>query len=302
MPPLRIVLLGLALAGALGCSKPPEPAFRDASEADAALRKLCKTEYQFDVVTNAVGKTLWLYLPLEKPIFEFALKDKPPEEKENKEQRGAPPAWMVLSFDSQFREKTFFIEYDIVEATKPSRPYHESVSPTFTETFTEAENHLLTAVTRTHFELKDPKAAPDFVVLVIADVLKGVAVKETFALEDLKKVSVDALPQEEFMKRFLQESFGLKGLVGDKRGLSLDYKEVAWSAFLSEQITNRVYFKFQQSDFPPGPDAGDEVLKIVAQTVGDYQFNDFGQVKLTDLRAKKEYLFQKEQLKTFAPQ
>ena len=296
----KIVFLTLAIiSAAMGCSKPPEPRFKDASEADASLRKLCKDEYRYDIVTNAVGKTLWIYLPLEKPIFEFALKEKPGEPKGPANQPAAP-AWVILSFDSQFHDKAFFIEYDIVEGTKPSRPRHESVTPNFTETFSEAENHLITAVSRTHFEIKDAKTAPDFVVMVIADVTRGLAIKETFALEDLKKVAVEALPQEEFVKRFIQESFGLKGLVGDKNGASLEYKEVNWPDFLSDQIINRVYFKFQQSDFPPGPDAGDEVLALVAQTVGDYQFNDFEQVKLTDLRAKKDYLFQKEQLKTFA--
>ncbi len=284
----------------MGCSPPAAPPPPPNPLAiDQRFKELCHSEYQLPAIkTLRAGRTLWVYLPMEKPIFELKISEEneaspvPPPSKPP----ASPPPWSILYLKTEFREKTFFIEYDLIPSTKSAAG--DGVSPEHTKEFADAESHLVEAVSRVYFDAK-PGEEVDFVVFVIADIKTGIAVKETLYLEDLKRLSTESIPQEEFFQRFLQETWGKKSLVGDATGASLVAQGVSWGDFLSRQIENRIYFKYEKSDFPPGEDVEHEIMGQVAITVGVYNFTDFDSVKLHNLREKKTYDFRKDQLGTF---
>jgi|GEM_PF-1612319 len=73
--------------------------------------------------------------------------------------------------------------------------------------------------------------------------------------------------------------------------------EVTWPAFLSKQISQRVRYKFQNSQFPPKETPQSEILKVIATTMMVYDFHDFAAVVLNDLRTARAENFTRDQIK-----
>ncbi len=285
----------LFLAAWIGCTKTPPP-LNTASQAQVKFTKICQDEFQLTVLTNLIGNTLWIYVPFEKPIYDIA-RDETNEKQKEKISQAPPKRSSLLYIDGKTEDKSFHFEYDITPATKAAKPPGYSV--VYTEDFAKTQNNILTALTRSFFELKEDVKPPDFIVLVICDIKKGLEVKNTFNMEDLRQYTLGFLPQEEYLQRYLQDASGNKSFIGDTDGGYLDFKAVEWPDFLLKQIVNRVQFKYQSSDFPPGEDAESEILRIVQQVFKIYKFTDYRSVKLSDLLNKKEYSFDPAQLKTF---
>ena len=108
------------------------------------------------------------------------------------------------------------------------------------------------------------------------------------------------IPQEEFVLRNAVELRGDRNAIGDTQGRHLDYQEITWPKFLTQEILHRIRFKYQMSDFKPSEDDETEIITIAAQTLKAYPFSDFTSVKLHNLRTGKEFLFEKKLLETFA--
>ncbi len=252
-------------------------------------------EGKLDISTRRVGKTEWIYLALDEPIF-FLKSNKAGENPRNT----AMP-FSLLSLEATFEREAFRFEYDIVKDVMP--PEGGTYGYGYNEKYTYKRQLIYQGIQEIFFNLaedeKTKETAPVFFVIVIADIKNGVASKNTFYLPDFQLLMTGGIPFEEYYLRELSDVFGDENLIGDRTGRNLDVKEVTWADFLTTQMKNRIRFKFSHSDFKPQSDPDNEIVTIVANTLRYYPFRDFVAVDLYNRREKREMRFTKAQLKTY---
>lgn len=291
-PSLRhLLILGLVLALPLcGCSWKKDRPYTP-GEAETKLAAFCLKEGGLTITTRAVGKTQWVYLPLEEPLFGL----KPSPDTGARAERKATP-FALLSLEGTFNEKNeFSYTYDIVPDVLPAEP--TSYGMNYNEAYARRKQLLYQGLQETFFNM-DEKEAPKFFIIVIADITSGIAIKNTLYLRDLKEFMTGAI-YEEYYLRELSDVVGDKVLVGDKKGRALSYQDVLWAQYLTEQIKNRIRFKFTQSDFKPQADPEREIVSIAANALKLYPFDSYSGLRLYDRREKKERAWSREELKTY---
>ncbi|MBF0619969.1 MAG: hypothetical protein HQL19_07370, partial [Candidatus Omnitrophica bacterium] len=220
----------------------------------------------------------------------------------DKAQKKITPFYL-LSLDGNFDEKKFSFNFDVVPDVQPPDP--TTYGSSYNEEFARKRQLIYQALQDAFFNVKtnpgvDPQA-PIFTVIVVADITKGIATKTTMYLEDFKKYASAALPMDEYYMREHNEIIGREQLIGDKKGRALDYTEVTWGDFLTDQIKDRIRFKFTQSDFPPKSEPDNAIAVIAANTLSYYpSFTAYDNVYLYNIRAKKEKLYSKTEIKDLA--
>jgi len=141
---------------------------------------------------------------------------------------------------------------------------------------------------------------PDFYVIVLADIVTGLEVRTYIYLKDLLRGMTDLSFSEEYTRRLITDDpTGQTSIINDKTGRHLKTFDLTWPEFLTKQIVTRIKFKYAQSDFPPSDDTESEILKITAQTLNGYSFDEFSNVELTDLADNKSLVLDKTKLTTF---
>ena len=272
-----------------GCSKPAPP---QASffAAEKRFLEICREEFHYPIFTNSLNNTLWIYLPAEDSIIALAASPRQPAPAPS-----SSPAASLQHVKAKLSDGIFTIRYDILHTRKYSED--TGYSSVYSKKYQERQNNVFSAMSRA-FPDGDEKQIPDFFVLVIADIANGIKTESIFYFRDFKKaMSIPpSLPQEEFAKRYLSRLRGDPSIVGDRTGKHLNLEEMTWSEFLARQLENRIRFKYQQSSFPPSDDNVGEILKIVAELVSAYDFQDFQSVRLEDLASGQTYLADKSQL------
>ena len=118
-------------------------------------------------------------------------------------------------------------------------------------------------------------------------------------LNDYKLYRSEVITSDEYNMREISELYGDQKLVKDMEGKSLEIKPIKWSWFFIEQIKNRVNFKFLRSDFPPDKDMIIEIASIIADTFRYYQYVDYSNVLIKDLRENASYTFNRPQISSF---
>ena len=306
----------LILSSCFPISPPP---ITTLNEANQKFVQICKDEYKLNVSTKSYPNTIWIYLPSEDAIIDYkGTADGPKKSNTVSEKMG-------LNFiDSRFETDTFFVDYDI--SKDRSYPDSTGLASSYTDAYQTKQNGILTALFRTYSDLEeipgdrdfvDSKSEiqrekfiksymttdnpPDFIVLVIADIKKGIAIKTIFYFQDFKYYMAGGIPYDEFSKRNISELTGWAAIIDDYKGKHLDYHNVTWEEFIAKQIIQRVRFKYQQSGFKPGEDTEQEIMAIVAETIKAYKFEDFQTVKLLNLVTKTPYKFDRSQIETFTP-
>ncbi|MDP2653721.1 MAG: hypothetical protein Q8Q08_06790 [Candidatus Omnitrophota bacterium] len=313
-------LLFLVLAWG-GCDIPSPPPVVTITEAQSKFSKICRDEFKYSPLTRTVGNTVWIYFPMDEELL--TLKPSPDGPKSSDQAKEKPS---LRFLDVKFDMRTIHVRFDIANAKQYAQdPGYQFAYP---EHWQQKQQNLLSAVVRAYgdvgeipgdLEFKDkrkdgthndlvnayvkPDKAPDFFVIVFADMKNGMEMKNITNFTDLKNAFSPTVPlaQEEFTMRFLSEVYGNAAVVDDRLGRHLDWTAVDWRDFLSRQIKQRINFKFTQSDFPPSADADFEelILKAVSASVAPYQFEDFDSVKLTDMNTGRDVIITKAQLATF---
>lgn len=272
-----------------GCSWTKDTKYTP-KEAEQKFITFCQMEGSITAVTRAVGKTQWVYVPLEIPLFDMkASRGEKPKRKR------AP--FSLLSVEGEFETPAFFFEYDIVPDVLP--PESPSYASGYNEAYTKKRQLIYQAIQETFFNIKTPTDKPDFFVIVIADITKGIATKSTLYLEDLRKFLSEVLPPDEYYMREQNEIIGNPDFVGDKAGRYLTYESIKWPEFLTDQVKTRIKYRFSAGNLPPKANPDDVVIGIVANSLRFYPFQDFTTIKLSNFREKRELQFTKEQLKTY---
>ncbi|MFH1359797.1 MAG: hypothetical protein ABIJ41_02020 [Candidatus Omnitrophota bacterium] len=278
---LIFFLITLVLAGRPGCQNLNS---QETGDNETRLKALAKKEFHYDVVVRLCKRTLSVYLPLKENLFEYKTVEK----------NAAGRPFSVQYLTNDYADGAFKIEYDIIPMTK--QPEGNGLTSAYTENYNSAYRNLFSAVSRIYLDVPVP---PEFFKLTIADIREGIAVTHTFYFDDLKRYQVNSLPQEEYTQRILTDSAGEKRLVNDTKGETIGCVPLSLGAFLAEQITARINFKYTQSDFTPSADTQKEILTIVASVVKYYDFSQLKDVTLHDLRSHQKASVGPLQLKSF---
>ncbi len=264
-----------------GCSKINTVAVNTLSQAEEKFITICQEEYNFTPVVFRLPNTMWIYIPLAQNIFEFKASDKGPSSSAE-----ASKSFAIHYLDGKFKDSQFVIQYDIGPVKKYAKD--PGYSSSYTEEFQTKQRGILTAVYRAYGGLpadrESPEKAPDFFVLVMADIKTGLETTTLFYFPDFRRAMSDNFFYEEFTRRTIsEEPTGHTNILGDTTGRHLDPQEINFPEFLAKQIVFRIRYKFQRSDFPPEGQIADEIAAIVQETVGNYGFKDFDGVRLENL-------------------
>jgi hypothetical protein len=279
-----LTLFCLLLSVFSGCSKPSDaPGSLSLSEAQEKFLKICKDEYSLNVVLKPLSNTTWIYLPTTEGFFEFKGKKGGPGETGPLAIKKALN-FLEVDFRDASKDASLNIQYDISD----SRVYAQDpgYNSGYTEAFQSKQRNVLTAITRSHYDVKE---STEFFILVIADVKNGIELKSTLYIKDLKRSMTDQNFTEEYSKRVITEPpTGDTKIIGDLGGRHLNIQEITWPEFLAKQIENRIKFKYQRSSFPPSDDTEKEIMKIVNETIRAYDFTDFKSIKLHNINTGEE--------------
>jgi hypothetical protein len=170
-----------------GCGALKDRAYTP-TEAEKKLVAFCQKEGNLNVVVKRMGLTLWIYVPVADPIFE--VKASPDTDKA---ERKVQP-FSLLSLESDFSEKYFKFNYDIVPDVLSGEPM--SYGSAYNEGYTKKRQLMYQALQESFFNAKDgiQDPAPQFVVIMITDITKGIATKSMVYLQDLRQYISEALP------------------------------------------------------------------------------------------------------------
>jgi len=297
-----------------GCGKALPPIIT-LDEAGKKFRKTCSDELGRPVRVRSVDNTVWVYLPMKERILDYksmpAMGGSPEEVSAMLSLNYVKSEYISPASDKDPGPGStddqgsdggkFVVKYDISETRKyPKELGYNSI---YTDAFSKAQRIIVSAIFRSYADLdmvpgdvtyadkeKDRKhkalvdahfnrpRPPEFFVMVIADIERGIAAESIIYFEDLKQaMSVPpAIPQEEYSKRYLSRVYGLAKMIGDETGHTLDIRKMTMPEFLAKQIENRVKFKYTRSIFKPGEDAEAEIDAIVNRTLRYYGFDAAG--------------------------
>lgn len=259
------------------CSKMPEGI--PLTEAQKKFTKIIADELKMPVIVRQVGSTFWAYVPLEESFIVY--KAAPGSGTSSVQSPTPVEAKPSLKFvETLYIDRQFQISYDISSTKNYGKD--PGMTSAYTESFTKIQQNIMSAIQRAFEGSQTP---PTFIVLIMADIKRGVELESVFYLDDLLKAMSIAqiLPHEEFTKRYLNDFRGREDIIGDKEGKHLNYRDIPMTEFLARQIDNRVRFKYQQSAFGPSADAKSEILKAAQETLDAYGFKDYNSIELKDL-------------------
>ncbi|MBP9854599.1 MAG: hypothetical protein KBD53_07020 [Candidatus Omnitrophica bacterium] len=316
-PLLKICLVILLTLGInQGCDKvtPPVGVTRDAAQQN--FINMVAEKYQYPMVVRQVENTLWIYLPIKTSLIEIkASKDGPSKSNQPSEKSS------LKFMDTKYDGKNFSIEYDIEKSKNYAQSY--GYSSTYAEEFQRMQSNIFAILQRAYFDVglvpgdhpfldsKQEKThsdlvdahlktdqPPEFIVLVITDIVNGLEIINTFNFDDFKRVrsNTPSLSQSEYVNRNLSRVEGNREAIDDVEGKHLPFTAVTMGDFIAEQITHRVNFKYTSSSFPPGENAVEEIKISAAQSIGAYKFPQFESINITNLADSTNTSFTKEQI------
>lgn len=315
----RVLKITLAFCFLLsGCGdKIPSHRYTN-TDAEKKFLKICQEDNKLPVKLFNAQNTVWVYLPMEEELIDYRGTQKNDELKSKRQ-------FTISTFEGDYKNKEYKFIMDIADGIKTSKdPNYKSDA---TEAFIKNRLTIYGAISEAYFDVgelpgdrhfvdkdRDRKRqnmlenyipnnekAPEFIGVVIANIKKGIAYKTVLNLNDYKLYRSEVITSDEYNMREISELYGDAKLVNDTEGKSLNIKPIDWSWFFIEQVKNRVNFKFTRSDFPPGPgnDLIIEIASIIADTFRFYDYVDYSNVLIKNLRDNTTYNFDRPQIATF---
>jgi len=243
-----------------GCfSSDFQPTYKE-TDISAHIQEICLREYKLDVLPIRRGNTLWVYVP-----------------------------------QNQLLHAEF--------GTNPDKIFDEKM--------VEKARNILTIISRV---LLSSDNAPEFFVLVLSDIKLGLDYSLTANFMDLKKSAAGGIPWNEANKRYVLGFEPNMMAIGDTQGSHLKIYDIKLPEFLGQQITQRVRMIFQEEplksyyilkeagmsfqdnkfifEYSITPlsqpkekiDIAQEILAIITYCIKSYEFKDFSQVIIRDLK------------------
>lgn len=315
--PFTILIIFFAIITS-GCSNNAHSQRNTVADAEEKFLKICREDNNLPVQLFNAQNTVWIYLPMEEDLIDYhgALKNDALKSKRQ---------FNISTFEGEYKDKDYQFVMDIADGIKTSKdPGYKSDA---TETFIKNRLTIYGAISEAYFDIGElpgnrhfadktrddvhqnmvdnyvpnTQKAPEFIGVVIANIKKGIAYKTVLNLNDYKLYRSDVLTSEEYNLREISELYGDVKLVDDWKGTNLEIKPVDWTWFFIEQIKNRVNFKFTRSDFPPevNQDLIIEIATIIAETFRFYEYADYSNVLIKNLRDNTSYNFDRPQIISF---
>lgn len=271
------------------------------------LQAINQAGYKITVLNN----TVWVYVPTKKPLFATRATLEDPQTTNKYKDR-----YSLNFLDTRYNKENqqFHIEYDI----SPARIYDidYGYGSSSSEEYSRLSQAILQGIISSYYDVtevtedEDPDAgglitlnlangtiensqrkgyrrkthAPDFFVITIADIINGIETISILYLDDYKKMMSQAIPPDEFYKRYITDYRGSTKIINDIRGKHLDIREITWPEFMTKQIKNRIQFKYRYSDFKPEDEPLNEIPKLIAETMKAYDYQNYETIFLDNLR------------------
>lgn len=259
--------LFLACIFLTSCTSSTEPTFLR-ENIEESIHSIAKQEYGIDTTVKLVGKTLWIYVPVEDLLVKM---DKPEKYTEK---------FDLINNDVDFQDRVFRLDYAVKAIPEKEKIQEYKYDKKVLEKLT----NVWKVLRRVMFSLKtSDKRNPQFFCMVIADIKNGVEMKEVFYYTDLKKVSYSYISWGEYQHRAINDTAVMASIIGDKEGAHLNYKNITMDDFIVQQIQHRIKLKFQKPEVSKNANIDKEIAKIVATTVKIYGLKDFDTVELDNL-------------------
>ena len=256
------------------CSSSTAPTYQK-KDIPKAIREICKKDYNIDIRSRIVGSTLWVYLPIDGTV-------EVPKKKEKYTER-----FEIKSLDSNFQDSAFNIDYLINPVPEAEKP----IEYKYTKEAIEKRSKVWAVIRRVLFSMdRNNFAEPKFICFITADIKYGFITKDLGYYLDLKKVSYELISMTEYQHRVVTENVDMPQVKGDVQGLSIDYKDFTMEEFIAAQIKSRTRLKFQKPEVDRKADMDKEVLKVNAATLKIYDYKDFRQVSLNNLRTGEKII------------
>ncbi|MFO8052747.1 MAG: hypothetical protein R6U54_02145 [Candidatus Omnitrophota bacterium] len=247
------------------------------------IKNIINKDLGIKTVSKQVGKTLYIYIPVEKTVVRLIRSKKDSN----------PPS----VFDSFYKDEIFILKYTD-KNLPPQRKFFKNITTYFTDYMQSTQQRIMNIL---YGAINDISDDIDFFVIYISDISGGIEVKQTIFVKDLKRSAAGALPWMEFNKRVLIESIGDKKIIGDRLGEHLDYEEIKLGDFISDLLIYNLF----QSEKPKGQKVSDYAQEVFYQIVKDYKFNDYKYLLLEDVVSEKDkiiYPFELNETATNSPE
>lgn len=261
--------LNLLIAAILisGCSTSTTPTFHT-QDIEKAVKDICEKEYDLFVKAKLVGKTLWIYLPIE-DIYKKP--DKPAKYIEK---------FSIQSNSVSLEKGILKVQY-LIRSIPEEEKTQEYV---YNEEAVKKINSVWKVLRRVIFSSeRAPESQPEFFCLVTADIKNGFERREVFYILDLKKVSYGFIPWEEFYHRIVAETYMSPEIIDDKEGGHVNCFDIDMRKFVPDQIWHRINFKFQKGEVSKDANMDEEITKIAKITLNIYGFDDFTYLELDNM-------------------
>ena len=250
-----------------GCSSSTSPSF-SREDINQTIQDICKKEFNIDLTSKLTGQTLWVYFPVEDILVEST------EPKKN-----------IERFDIEKLETSF--NNGIIEnksAIKPIPEKETTQGSDLDKTIMEKVSNVWGVIRRVIFSMERSKGKePEFLCMVTADIKNAIEITTTSYTLDLKKIFYGLISWEEYQHRTIQDININPMVIGDKEGLSLDYKEINLNDFIVAQIEQRIKMKFQKPEVDINADIDKEIIKVAIYTIKTYNFKDFTEITFNNL-------------------
>jgi len=264
-----IFFCGFLLTGCF--SSDFQPSYKE-TDIPANIKKICWEEYKLNVVPIRVGNTLWVYVPLDHMLH---------------------------------------------------AEFGKNPDKVFDEGMIEKARNILTSISRV---LLSSDKAPGFFVLNLSDIKLGLDYSLTANLMDIKKLAAGGIPWNEANKRYVVGFEQSKKAINDTSGQHLKVSDIKLTEFLSRQIAQRVRVIFQEEPIKnyfilKGTDVGFQgdkfvfgysgdlisapkekinfprkILGVIASCFKAYEFKDFSQVLIRDLRGGQSSIYESKDI------
>lgn len=267
-----------------GCSLSTAPTFSN-KNIEESLQKICVEEYKTDVIVKLIGRTLWVYLPLENIA----------EESKEKEAAAKEKPFKILKNIVDSNNEILRAIYGIQRLEEPPKE-PDSPGAKYKEEVIEKINNAWKALRRITFSMEETDESPQFCSLIIADIAGGFEVQQVFYLLDLKKVSYRYISWDEYYHRVLTDTNFSPLITGDKEGRHLETYDISFEKFLAAQIQNRVRLKFEKPEVEKDVDIDKEIMKTILFTFKIYGFEGFSFVELNNMLTKSKTILSRAAL------
>jgi len=243
-----------------------------------AIYDICKNEYKMDVTAKMTGSTVWIYIPVENMVSEPDKKKKPEKFIER---------FVVEEDKGGFVDQRLKLDYLI--RVVPETEKAQSV--VYSKDAIQKRIYIWQVINRIIFSMKPQKnEGVEFFSVVMADIKNGFVVREIYYFLDIKKVAYGLLSYTESQHRTVQDTQIAPEVIGDKAGVTINYRDITMPEFIAAQILNRIRMKFQKPEVKQNADVDKEVEKIIALTVKTYDFKDFSEAELNNLISNKRII------------